>query len=75
MLKILDKLESGEHLHINDWEVFMSYTGTFWIRRDLTEKELEGFDDTEGWHQEYFETLEETLERVGIATQKQMSLF
>lgn len=59
-----------------EWEVFESYTGTIWIRREMTEEELreEGFEEP-GWHQESFKNLEEAYERIGVLTNKQLSLF
>lgn len=71
---ILEQLEDGDHLFFGIWELFMNYTGTFWIRRDMTQEEIEK-ERFEGWHQELCQTLEEALEKIGCLVQKQVSIF
>lgn len=76
-LNILEQLKEGGHLYFGEWELFMSYTGTFWIRRDMTQEKLieSEFEEEEGWHQEPCKTLEEALEKIGCVVQKQVSIF
>lgn len=51
----------------------MSYNGTFWVRREMTEAEIdkEGFEEP-GWHQVPFKSLDEALKYIGF---EQLSLF
>ncbi len=73
---MLEELKEGEYLYFGEWELFMSYTGTFWIRRELTQEEIDfnGFEEP-GWCQEPCKTLEEALEKMGCIVQKQVSIF
>ena len=60
----------------NEWDIFESYTGTIWIRREMTQEEMisEGFEE-KGWHSESFDTFEKAYERIGYPYDKQINLL
>ena len=47
--EILSRLLDGEHVEINEYEIFETYAGGYWIRREMTAEEMEkeGFETTE----------------------------
>lgn len=76
--EILQRLENGEHFFIGNWELFMSYAETIWIRREMTKEEMldRGWESDEpGWEQIPYKTLEEALDKIGCKLQKQVSIF
>lgn len=76
MKEIENRLIEGEHIQISGCEIFLSYSGSYWIRRPMTMEEMEKEEfEEQGWQQEYYDQLEDALEAIGYLVPKQISMF
>ena len=63
--EILSRLLDGEHVEINEYEIFVTYAGGYWIRREMTAEEMEkeGFEEL-GCYQEDFVELSKVEDKL-----------